>query len=125
MIPHNPESRECFAYLADILVLLCEVTLASDEDWFEARVDRVASGIYRIDLGRSCAVIVDSNRIVTDDPECALPEGVPGRLPVTRGYRVHWRDRRGLSVQATTCASSRRFARYFVGAPEGAHVERA
>jgi hypothetical protein len=120
----NFGQREKFTYLGEVLGVLCEMTMSSGDELFRPTVDRVEHGVFRIAFEGDCALIVDTNRNVTDDPGMALPEQFPGRLPITREYRLNWRDSEGLPVQATVEAASRRFARLFADAPEGAYVER-
>ena len=124
MIPPAYGKSEEFAYLAQVLGVMCEITLSSGDILFHPIVERVDHGVFRIEIEGDCMLLVDTNRSVADDPGMALPEHFPGRLPMTREYRLNWRDSEGLPVQATVEASSLHFARLFADAPEGAYGER-
>jgi hypothetical protein len=116
---------EQVAYVMSTLGALFEVTLNADCMPFRSIVDHVEPGIFRITLDPPYVLFVDVNRSVVDDPGGLLPSDFPGRLPVSRSYRLTWRDGQGLPMSAAVRASSRRFARLFARAPRRAYVELA
>ncbi len=124
MISTKSIRREGWIYLKEVLGILSEITLSSDGEPFRATVELVDPGVFRITIDDNCALLVDANRGVVDDPVGALTDPFQGRLPMKRRYLLTWRDDHGVPVSATVEASSRRFARLFVDAPAQAYVER-